>query len=316
MNRSERTLQRKKRRKKIWRRILLILCILILAIVGGAYFFFKDFTDDIFQSIGEDKALTSKLKAGEPVSILLMGVDERENDSGRADTLIYTTVNPVTKRMTMTSIPRDTRTTIVGKGTEDKINHSYALGGTKMTVDTVEEFLGLPVDYYVKINMEGFTEMIHALGGVTVYNDLEFKYYGYYYPKGEITLNGDEAQIYVRMRKQDPRGDFGRQKRQQDVIQAIIKKGTSFSSITKIKDMLNVIGNNVETNLTSGNMLTMVTKYIGAKENVESIQLEGSGEKINGVYYWIPDATNLQEVKDKLATELDKNAQPETNIEE
>lgn len=317
MNRSERKLQRKKRKKKIWRRILFTFFILILAIAGGAYFFFKDFTSDMFQSLGEDKKeLTSKLKAKEPISILLMGVDERENDAGRADTLIYTTINPITNRMTMTSIPRDTRTTMIGKGTEDKINHSYAFGGTKMTVDTVEAFLELPVDYYVKINMEGFTKMIDALGGVTVYNDLEFKYHGFYYPEGEITLNGDEAQIYVRMRKQDPRGDFGRQKRQQDVIQAVIQKGTSFSSVTKIKDMLNVIGNNVETNLTSGNMLTMVTKYIGAKDHIESIRLEGAGENINGGYYWIPDATHLQEVKTRLKTELDKNAKPETTPKE
>lgn len=317
MRRSERKLQQKKRKKKIWRRIFLTLLLLIMVGIGAIFFLFQDLASDMFQSIGDNSASTSKLKAGEPVSILLIGVDERENDAGRADTLIYTTVNPITKRFTMTSIPRDTRVTIAQKGTEDKINHSYAFGGTEMTVNTVEQFLDLPVDYYVKINMEGFIKMIDALGGVTVYNDLEFKYHGFYYPEGEITLKGEEAQIYVRMRKQDPRGDFGRQKRQQDVIQAVIQKATSFSSVTKIKGMLDVIGTNVETNLSAGNMLTMATKYIGAKDHVESIQLEGNGQKINGVYYWIPDATNFQEVQQKLKNELNKNAvQNSKNIQE
>lgn len=309
MNRTERKMQRARKKKRTRHRVFFSLFFILLLAVGGIFYYFKDFTDDMFLSIGKDKTeATGKLKGKEPVSILLMGVDERDNDAGRADTLIYATVNPNTNRMTMTSIPRDTRTTIIGKGTQDKINHSYAFGGTKMTVDTIEELLGLPVDYYVKINMDGFTEMIDALGGVTVYNDLEFKYHGFYYPEGEITLKGDEAQIYVRMRKQDPRGDFGRQKRQQDVIQAIIKQATSFSSLPKIKGMLDVIGNNVETNLTTGNMLTMATKYIGAKDNVVRHQLEGSGEKIDGVYYWIPDQTNLQEVIAQLKVELDKNA--------
>lgn len=310
MNRTERKTQRKKKKKRVWRRVFFIFFLITLLIVGGLFFFFKDFADDMFQAIGDkgSSEATSKLKGKDPVSILLIGVDERENDAGRADTLIYVTVNPITNRMTMTSIPRDTRTTIAGKGTQDKINHSYAYGGTEMTVNTVKEFFGLPVDYYVKINMEGFTEMIDALGGVTVYNDLEFKYHGFYYPKGEITLKGDEAQIFVRMRKQDPRGDFGRQKRQQDVIQAIIKQATSFSSIPKIKGMLDVIGNNVETNLTTGNMLTMATKYIGAKENVVSHQLEGAGQKFDGVYYWVADETKLQEIIAQLKVELDKNA--------
>ena len=111
-------------------------------------------------------------------------------------------------------------------------------------------------------------------------------------------------------RSRDPRGDFGRQKRQQDVIQAVIQQGTSFSSLPKIKGMLDVIGNNVETNLSTGNMLSLITKYIGAKDNVTSIQLEGSGTKIGGVYYWIPDETHFQTVKDQLKNELDKKATP------
>ena len=144
MNRTERKMQRARKKKRTRHRVFFSLFFILLLAVGGIFYYFKDFTDDMFLSIGKDKTeATGKLKGKEPVSILLMGVDERDNDAGRADTLIYATVNPNTNRMTMTSIPRDTRTTIIGKGTQDKINHSYAFGGTKMTVDTIEELLAL-----------------------------------------------------------------------------------------------------------------------------------------------------------------------------
>ncbi len=77
----------------------------------------------------------------DPISVLIMGVDERKNDKGRADTMIYMTVNPKTNTTEMVSIPRDTYTKISGKGTMDKINHSYAFGGTQMAADTVEDLL-------------------------------------------------------------------------------------------------------------------------------------------------------------------------------
>lgn len=180
-----------------------------------------------------------------------MGVDERDGDKGRADTLIYMTVNPKTNTTDMVSIPRDTYTKIIGKGTMDKINHSYAFGGTQMTVDTVENFLDVPVDYFVKVNMESFRDVVDTLGGITVNSTFAFSYDGYSFGKGEITLNGKEALAYTRMRKEDPRGDFGRQDRQRQVIQGIINKGANISSITKFGDMFKVVEDNVKTNLTS-----------------------------------------------------------------
>ncbi|MFP3489657.1 LCP family protein, partial [Staphylococcus sp. SIMBA_130] len=90
------------------------------------------------------------------ISILLMGVDERENDQGRSDTMIMITVNPNDNSMMMFNIPRDTRTEIIGRGTVEKMNHAYAYGGVEMAMDTVENFLDVPIDYYFKVNMEAF----------------------------------------------------------------------------------------------------------------------------------------------------------------
>lgn len=80
-----------------------------------------------------------------PISILLMGSDQRKDEVGRSDSLMLFTLNPKTKSMKITSIPRDSYTEIVGKGKKDKINHAYAFGGIDMAVKTVENFLNVPV---------------------------------------------------------------------------------------------------------------------------------------------------------------------------
>src|SRR5690606_4075310 len=169
------------------------------------------------------------INEADPISILLMGVDERSGDAGRTDTLIVVSVNPNTNSMQMLSIPRDTYVELVGRGTQDKINHAYAFGGVDMTIDTVENFLDVPIDYYVKVNMEGLEQIVDALGGIQVESTFAFSYEGSTFEEGTLTLTGEEALRYARMRKGDPKGDFGRQDRQKQVIAGIIDKGANLS---------------------------------------------------------------------------------------
>lgn len=115
-----------------------------------------------------------KIADSKPVSILLIGAAERAGDQGRSASLMVITLNPKNKSMKLLSIPRDAYTEIVGKGKKDKINHAYAFGGINMSVDTVENFLDMPIDYYIEVNMEGFKEIVDAVGGVDMKNDLEF----------------------------------------------------------------------------------------------------------------------------------------------
>ena len=166
------------------------------------------------------------------------------------DSIIIMTVNPQKKSMDMLSIPRDTRVEIVGKGIDDKINHAYAFGGVEMSMNTVEKFLDIPIDYYVQMNMDGFKDIVDSVGGVTVNNDLDFNHDGHHFAKGELSLKGAEALSYARMRYDDSRGDFGRQMRQRQVIQGVINKGANISALWKYDDMLKALSNNVETNLT------------------------------------------------------------------
>lgn len=241
----------------------------------------------------------------EPFTVLMLGVDERPGDKGRSDTMIVITVNPKKKSMEMLSIPRDTRVEIVGKGIEDKINHAYAFGGIEMSMNTVEKYLDIPIDYYVKMNMEGFKEIVDSVGGVTVINDLEFSEGGTHFPKGEILLNGEETLKYSRMRKKDSRGDFGRQMRQRQVIQGVIKKGANVSTLWKYDDMLKAIGNNVETNITFDEMKSIQKNYGEVRKNVEQFQIEGSGGKIGGIWYYNVPEEERMNIQNRMKEHLE-----------
>ena len=208
-----------------------------------------------------------------------MGVDQRGADRGRSDSLILMTVNPTTQSVKMVSIPRDTRTQIVGKGTEDKINHAYAFGGVDMAVKTVENFLNIPVDYYIKVNMEGFKDIVDAVGGITVNNNLNFTYEGKNFSKGQLELNGTDALKYSRMRYEDPRGDFGRQERQRQIIQAVIEEGASVKSLTNYGHILGAISDNVKTNLTFDEMKDIQSNYKEARNNLEQLQVSGEEKR-------------------------------------
>src|SRR5690625_5434952 len=118
---------------------------------------------DQVESIDRDLK-KKKVKATEPLNILLMGIDTEESDKGRSDALMVLTLDPQQDAMQFVSIPRDTRTTIVGKGREDKINHSYAFGGDDMSVATVDNLLDDDMDYYVRFYMSRVKELFDQIG--------------------------------------------------------------------------------------------------------------------------------------------------------
>ncbi|WP_108669014.1 LytR family transcriptional regulator [Peribacillus acanthi] len=293
MNRSERHQKRK------WKKIVSSISILLLIGLGiyafSVYQSMNSALSAMHDPIGREN-INNKLSKKEPFSVLLLGVDEREGDSGRSDTMIVMTVHPENKSVKMVSIPRDTRTEIVGRGKEDKINHAYAFGGPEMSIATVENFLNIPIDYYMKLNMEGFKDIVDAVGGVTVQNDLDFTYNGTHFPKGEIKLDGESALKYSRMRYDDSRGDFGRQQRQRQIIQAVMKEGASLSSLANYDDIFKVIGKNVKTNMTFSEMMDIQKNYKDATKTVEQIAVKGKGTKIDGVYYLLVSDEERQRV--------------------
>lgn len=304
------------KKKRKWPKYLLI-GFLLLLLAGGVYAYnvysnFSTTLDTIHEPIDRKTPSVKRTEIVEfdeqdPFSVLLLGVDEREDDRGRSDTMVVMTVNPATQSTKMVSIPRDTYTEIVGRGTMDKINHAYAFGGIEMSMDTTENLLDIPIDYVVQVNMEGFEDIVDAVDGVTVNNSLAFDGF----QEGEIDLNGEEALDFVRMRYEDPRGDFGRQDRQKQVIQGVMKKGASINSLWNYKDIFDALGQNVRTNMTFDEMVDVQRNYQDAVSNVDQMIVEdGYGETINGIWYYMMDDAELAEIQSTLKEhlELDEEA--------
>ncbi|UPW81558.1 LCP family protein [Lysinibacillus sp. Ag94] len=300
----------KKSKKKIWLWIVGSLLTIFLIFIGTAYYTIQKTMNKIntplLETTGDENKEQKIVTKKDPFSVLMLGVDERKNDSGRSDTMIVITVNPEKHTMKMLSIPRDTRTEIIGHNSVDKINHAYAFGGVPMAMKTVENFLDIPINYYVFINMEGFLQIIDTIGGVTIDNDMDLTYNSYHYPKGEITLDGDKALIFSRIRYEDPRGDFGRQIRQRQIIEAVLKKASSTSSILlKATDMLDVVGDNVRMNFTMKDLIQLQSIYKKMDGKIDQLSFkEGNGKRIDNIWYFMPEETELEKIKSELKASL------------
>lgn len=303
---------RKKKGKK-WLKVTgIVVAFIFLAAAVYGFIVYKSFKDAVVtmhqpieRSLPEKREAPVSLEKKEPFSVLMLGVDEREGDKGRSDTIIVLAVNPNTNSVKMLSIPRDTRTEIIGRGTEDKINHAYAFGGIPMSMETVENFLDIPIDYYMQINMEGFKDIVNAVGGVTVNNDLEFSVGDFHYPKGEIKLNGEEALNFARMRYDDPRGDFGRQIRQRQIIKAIINEGMSVASLANFSDIFSALGKNIKTNLTFDQMMDIQKNYREAGRDIQQMEIKETGKLINTIYYGLVSDEEKQRIQTELKKQLE-----------
>lgn len=298
-----------------WKIILLVLGILVLA--GGAfaakvYYDVDQTAKTVYKAKGKTQNKRKanqavKLNKKTPFSILLLGTDTGElgrTEKGRTDTMILATVNPQTKQTTMLSIARDSRVTIAGYGQKRKINSAYALGGIPMTINTVQSFLNVPVDYYVMMNMKGLEQLVDAVGGVTVDNDLDFTYEGHHFEKGPVTLDGETALKFSRMRYDDPRGDFGRQLRQQAIIQAVLKKATSLNLVTQYNKFLQILENNMQTNMALKDVLNIQHNY-GDAMNFKTKQLKGTGQMIDGQSFQVMSENEVSSMSTLLRNQLD-----------
>ncbi|MDN4495117.1 LCP family protein [Ureibacillus aquaedulcis] len=307
-NNKEKKRTSKKRKFLIW--LGVIVGVLILAIVGFAaklYMDTKNTVDVIYEDIEQSELREEvvSIEEKEPISILMLGVDEREGDVGRSDTMIVLTINPETNDTKMLSIPRDTRTEIIGHDTTDKINHAYAFGGIEMSRQTVENLLEIPIDYVVQVNMESFKDIVDIVGGITIQNDLEFTAGNADFPMGTITLNGEEALGYVRMRYDDPEGDFGRQNRQKKVIQAISQSALSVDTALNYKSIFATLEDNVRLSASFDELLTIQKGYQDSFKSIEQLYMNnGQGTKIDGIYYYLPDEAEMETIKSTLKTHL------------
>jgi LCP family protein required for cell wall assembly len=309
-------------KRRGWLRITLITAAVILLVVSGVvaylYFSVKGTADQMYQPLPKDKPHyisqdhevtdkvkeTVKLESLTPFSVLLLGVDQRPSDRGRSDTIIVLTVNPTNGHVFMFNIPRDTRTRIVKQGFDDKINHAYAYDGIAGSLQTVEHFLDMPINYYVEVNMEGFKTVVDMLNGVSVNNPFSFQYDGQDFPKGALHLNGESALKFSRMRYDDPRGDFGRNERQRQIVKDVIRRAGSWNGVMALPDILKQLGGHVKTNLTFNQMQDLFTKYRTKIQDVVTTEVHGKGTKINGIYYYLVDDQEKARIHDQMKQQI------------
>ncbi|GGC79228.1 transcriptional regulator LytR [Thalassobacillus devorans] len=297
-------------RKRKW---LMAIGLAILLVVGGSssYLLFlyqkvhQTVVDDLFEPVTAIDSETSKRKteANEALNFLLLGIDEREEDIGRPDTLIVMHVDPDGEKVRLISIPRDTMAWIPGQGKYDKINHSYTFGGLDMTIKTVEDLLDIKMDYYATVNMKGLSGIVDAVGGVPVTNDFPFVQGGFEYPEGPQMLTGDQALAYVRMRDQDPKGDIGRNHRQREVVEGIMQQGMSLQAVANLDGIFEVLSAHMHTNMTLDEIRTLAIEYRHALKNIDMYQIKGKDSYINDIYYLQVSPEEIAKVNQMISSE-------------
>lgn len=314
----------KKKKSTIFKVLLtIIIIVVILAIIAGVYLFSKihSLSDSITNPLDRDKSeLRDKpAKEGDPMTVVLYGIDddaqrEQQGMGQRSDSIVLMSVNPKDKKTVMVSVPRDTRAKIVGKGTTEKINHAYAYGGPKMAVNSLEKLMGVPVDHYISIDMDGVKTVVDELGGVNVTSNASFTTKTtngtYSFKQGQsYKMDGKKALAYMRSRKEDGAGgDEGRQLRQQQVITAVAREAFSVNSVTKLNGIFKAAQDNLKTDLSFVQLNRFKSDYDKAQDNVERLTINGQNALgDDNLYYFYPDKNSLKEVKEKLKENLNLN---------
>lgn len=259
----------------------------------------------------------------ESFSILLLGVDtgglgreEDDDDPARTDSMMVVTVNPKKEESTIVSLERDIMADMLDDGkTFDKLSHAYAYGGVELSMDAVEQLLDIPIDHYATINLQGMTDLIDAVGGIEVNNEIDFTLEGVHVPEGKIKLDGEKGLAYARMRKDDPDGDIGRQRRQREVVTKIVDKLASMDSINNYKKILSAVEENSKTDFSWDEMLEIASNYYPAFENVKQEQLQGQNQMVNGISYQILGMDELLDLQNQLKQQLDLPTSDELEID-
>ena len=248
----------------------------------------------------------------EPFNIYLSGIDTYGEISSvsRSDVNIILTINPKTHQILLTSIPRDTYVQLSGTtGYKDKLTHA-GIHGVEKSISTIEEFLDIKINYYFKVNFTSVIDIVDTLGGVNAYSEYTFTSKdGYNYTKGYNYMNGVQALSFVRERYAFQEGDIQRGKNQQAMIEAIIRKCTSFSIISKYSSLLDSINGKFATNMPTSKIMNLIKMQLDGnyKWNITSNYVSGVGEyrytysyPSQKLYVMIPDSDSILKAKELI----------------
>ncbi|WP_201714398.1 LCP family protein [Rossellomorea arthrocnemi] len=314
-------IKKKKRRRRIVFFLIIPLLIVTFSVAGyGAMLYKKAETafNGSFKDIqGREKSQLRTEKVDpkiDNVSILFIGVDESDTrnfgSATRSDALMLATLNEKEKSVKLVSIPRDSYVYLPEVGYKTKINHAHAYGGPKASIEAVETMFNIPVDYYVKMNFHAFIDVVDALDGINV--EVPYEMYeqnskdtanAVHLLPGMQSLDGEEALALARTRKKD--NDIERGKRQQEILKGVMQKAISANALTKYDDIIQAIGDNMETNMTFDEMKALSSYGLKKKLDMNTLSLEGEDTYIENVYYWLLDETSLANTSIELQDHLE-----------
>lgn len=241
------------------------------------------------------------------VTVLFLGIDrtvERDSilDGYRSDSIALIRMQLDTKTINVLSIPRDTYTYVPIEGKKDKINHAYAYGdmqGTAVesTQEAVQELVkGLPIDYYMVMDMEHIPDIVDDIGGVVLDVDCDMKTYGADLSKGVQLCNGKQAFDYIHWRFSG-QGDIDRIGRQQKFLKAVFKKQRDSGQLVETVKIVLKYKDSLKTSLNPIQMVALA-KYFSeiTEDDIHYYVIPGNSQNINGVSYWVPHPQEAQSV--------------------
>ncbi len=299
---------------------LIALGVLLVAGVAAAVVFVQGLEREMRSEVARDPGLTQALteKAPEePFNILLLGSDARPSEeAARADTIIVARIDPEAKRIWMISIPRDTRVEIPDHGV-NKINAATFYGGAALMIDTVEEFLGMPVHHYMEVDFNGFQDIVDAMGGIYVNVDVRIDDWraashtanrdARIIEPGYQLLDGERALVFMRSRD-FPDADFTRMKHQQEFFKALASQSMRWSNALKLPGMAREFARNVTTDMGVGQIVSLAQAFRGIDEsNVQTTTLPGEWRSP----YVIADAEHKEYLVERVMAGEDIEDRPD-----
>ncbi|WP_103105798.1 LCP family protein [Brevibacillus reuszeri] len=308
-------------------------CLLIgaLLVVGYSAYQYKQMTSNWYMPI-EGSAKETAKEAGaslpprdlltgteplKPFVVLMLGVDSRDGERARSDTMMLAAIHPAKQSAYLISIPRDSYMELPGKGF-DKVNHAMAFGGPKLVKESLEQFLDIKIDRYVSVDFDGFRQIVDELGGVQIDVKKRMKYSdpsdGTYIDiqPGLQTLSGEQALDYARYRKSDlgkEDSDYQRISRQQEILKALANKGASAQTYSKVFSLMEIMGQHVKTDLTDLEIASLLLSYGDPTPNaIKTDTLVGQDERIwhNGILGWyhLVPSSERERVQKKIVKSL------------
>lgn len=310
------------KRKLRWGKLLIIvvaLSALIASLFWGSVWVYKNLINPPTRVVvdmepdqsgsGKDLVVTEEL--GERINILLLGVDDGDSEASadepkRTDAILLLSVDPENEKVSVLSIPRDTKVVLPGHRDPSKINAAFAYGGAVMTKQTVQSLLQIPVHYYALANWRGFIEVVDLIGGVDLYVEKNMYYEDPYadlvidIKHGYQHMDGETAGKYVRFRG-DELGDIGRVQRQQKFLRAAAEQMFSFQNLTKIGAIMDTIDKYIDTDLNTVTMLKAANSFkIFGDDKIKTCMLYGQFDEEDGISYWATDRASVKKALDEL----------------